>query len=80
MAIGAAMLIGLFAQSAQAGYIVDLLREVGSNVIASGNGAIDLTGLSFVHRLCQISRHIHPSIAADIYGGGISLRHHGGRR
>jgi hypothetical protein len=66
LAIGAAMLIGLFAQSAQAGYIVDL-SQVGSNVIASGNGAIDLTGLSFVHSFAKLAA-IHPSIAL-IYMG-----------
>ena len=64
--IGAAMLIGLFAQSAQAGYIVDL-SQVGSNVIASGNGAIDLTGLSFFHSFAKLAL-IHPSDAL-IYMG-----------
>jgi hypothetical protein len=33
--------------SAQAGYVVTL-EEVGSNVVASGSGAIDLTGLTFL--------------------------------
>jgi PEP-CTERM motif len=42
--LGAAMLIGLSAQSAQAGYVVDL-TQVGGNVVATGSGAIDLTGL-----------------------------------
>ena len=42
-AIGAAMLIGLSA-SARAGYVVDL-TETGGNVVATGSGAIDLTGL-----------------------------------
>ena len=45
--LGAAMLIGLLAPSAQAGYVVDLTQE-GSNVIATGSGAIDLTGLTFL--------------------------------
>jgi PEP-CTERM motif len=45
--LGAAMLIGLSALPVQAGYVVDL-TQVGSDVVASGNGAIDLTGLSFV--------------------------------
>jgi hypothetical protein len=44
--IGAAMLIGLSVSSAQAGYVVTL-EQVGSNVVATGSGAIDLTGLSF---------------------------------
>ena len=34
-------------QPAQAGYTVTL-QEVGSNVVATGSGAIDLTGLTFV--------------------------------
>jgi hypothetical protein len=47
-AIGAAMLIGsgLSAPSAQAGYVVEL-KQVGANVVATGSGAIDLTGLRF---------------------------------
>jgi hypothetical protein len=48
-AIGVAMLTGygLSAQPAQAGYIVDLTQQ-GSNVVATGSGEIDLTGLGFV--------------------------------
>jgi len=47
MAVGtAAMLIGLSAPSAQAGYVVDLTQQ-GSNVVATGRGPIDLAGLSF---------------------------------
>ncbi len=44
---GAAMLVsaGLSAPPVQAGYIVTL-EQVGSNVIATGSGAIDPTGLS----------------------------------
>jgi PEP-CTERM motif len=44
--LGAAMLIGLSALSAQAGYVVDLTQQ-GSNVVATGSGPIDLTGLTF---------------------------------
>jgi hypothetical protein len=44
--LGAAMLIGLSAPSAHAGYVVDL-TEQGSDVVATGSGAIDLTGLTF---------------------------------
>jgi hypothetical protein len=44
--VGAAMLIGLSATSAQAGYVVDLTQQ-GSNVVATGSGAIDLSGLTF---------------------------------
>jgi hypothetical protein len=43
--LGAAMLIGLSALPAQAGYSVDL-TQVGSDAVASGSGAIDLSGLS----------------------------------
>ena len=44
--LGAAMLIGLSAPPARAGYVVDLTQQ-GSNVVATGSGAIDLTGLLF---------------------------------
>jgi hypothetical protein len=44
--LGAAMLIGLSALSARAGYVVDLTQQ-GSNVVATGSGPIDLTGLTF---------------------------------
>lgn len=44
--IGAAVLLGLFAPPARAGYVVDLTQH-GSNVVATGSGPIDLTGLSF---------------------------------
>lgn len=43
----AAILIGLAAPPAQAGYVVDL-TQAGGNVVATGSGAIDLTGLSFL--------------------------------
>jgi hypothetical protein len=48
-AIGVAMLTGygLSAQPAQAGFVVDLTQQ-GSNVVATGSGAIDLTGLGFL--------------------------------
>ena len=44
--LGAAMLIGLSAPSARAGYVVDLTQQ-GSDVVATGSGAVDLTGLTF---------------------------------
>ena len=43
-------------QSAQAGYIVTL-QQVGPNVVATGSGAINLTGLTF-----SISGSINPVI------------------
>jgi hypothetical protein len=47
-ALGMAMLIGggLAAPPAQAGYVVTLTQE-GTDVVATGSGPIDLTGLSF---------------------------------
>jgi hypothetical protein len=44
-AISAVILIGLSAPLAQAGYVVTL-EQVGGDVVATGSGAIDLTGLS----------------------------------
>ena len=46
-ALGAALLLGssLTTSPAQAGYVVTL-EEVGSDVVAAGNGPIDLTGLT----------------------------------
>ena len=44
--LGVAMLIGLTVTPTQAGYVVDL-TQVGSDVVASGSGAIDLSGLTF---------------------------------
>jgi hypothetical protein len=47
--VGAALLFGSgpFASQAQAGYVVTL-QEVGSDVVATGSGPIDLTGLTLV--------------------------------
>ena len=42
--LGAAMLIGLSALSARAGYVVDLTQQ-GSNVVATGSGATPSLGL-----------------------------------
>ena len=61
-----AMLIGLSALPAQAGYVVDL-TQVGSDVVATGSGAIDTTGLSFVSSFNN-SAFIGPSIGL-IYTG-----------
>jgi hypothetical protein len=49
-------------QPAQAGYIVTL-QEVGPNVVASGSGAIDLTGLAFFDQLPDI-----PSFVSAAFG------------
>ena len=42
-----AILIGLCAPPARAGYVVDLTQQ-GDNVVATGSGALDLTGLGFI--------------------------------
>src|SRR5436189_5161005 len=64
-------------QSAQAGYTVTL-QEVGSDVVATGSGAIDLTGLTFVsHFPLRLYPVIVPSAATireligrpDLYSG-----------
>ena len=46
-ALAVTIICGFAASSAQAGYIVTL-KEVGSNVVATGNGPIDLTGLTLI--------------------------------
>jgi hypothetical protein len=77
--IGAAILINLSAPSAQAGYVVDLM-QVGSDVVASGSGAIDLTGASFDGSIINDLANIDPSfggihtgpafpVKADVYTG-----------
>ena len=61
-ALGAAMLIGcgLSAPSAQAGYIVTV-EQVGSNVVATGSGTIDTTGLSFLQSSSGPTAEVNPS-------------------
>jgi VPDSG-CTERM motif len=54
---------------AQAGYIVTL-QEVGSNVVATGSGAIDLTGLSFFSPNSGGSGQISPANAFILTGSG----------
>jgi hypothetical protein len=77
--IGAAILIGLSAPSARAGYVVDLTQQ-GSNVVATGSGPIDLTGLSFDGSLINDLTNIDPSfglihtgpafpVEVDVYTG-----------
>jgi hypothetical protein len=72
--IGAAILIGLSASSAQAGYVVDL-TQTGGNVVATGSGAIDLTGLSLDHIAtsgCSANGGINPPLASISIGPVIS--------
>ena len=49
----------LSVRPAQAGYIVTL-QQVGPDVVATGSGAIDLTGLTF-SQLDFLDPEIHPS-------------------
>jgi hypothetical protein len=65
-ALAATMAALLSAQPAQAGYIVTL-EQVGSDVVATGGGFIDLTGLTFFNNEAP-SAAIFPSIAEIITG------------
>jgi PEP-CTERM motif len=69
-AFGMAMLIGcgLAARPAQAGYVVTLTQE-GGDVVATGMGPIDLTGLSFNTAKGALSG-ILPQ-AGEIFTGGV---------
>jgi hypothetical protein len=62
-AVAAALAIviawGLSVRSAQADYIVTL-EQVGPNVVATGSGAIDLTGLTF-DGVFSGTAQVHPS-------------------
>lgn len=59
----AALAVSGLAGPAQAGYVVTLQQE-GANVVASGSGPIDLTGLTFV----VSDKLLHPAVTADISG------------
>jgi hypothetical protein len=67
-ALGVAMLTGygLWDTPAQAGYVVDLTQQ-GANVVATGSGAIALTGLSFVYQTGDAG-FIAPAYATIITG------------
>jgi hypothetical protein len=65
-AIGATMLFGLSAPPAQAGYVVDLTEQAG-NVVATGSGEIDLSGLSFFE-IQHDPAAIFPSFAVIVTG------------
>src|SRR5204863_7733228 len=56
---------------AQAGYIVTL-EPVGSNVVATGSGAIDLTGLSFLG-IFTTSPQVVPSAGEIVTGPTVLL-------
>jgi VPDSG-CTERM motif len=80
-ALAIVIVLGLSPRPAQAGYIVTL-QEVGPNVVASGSGPIDLTGLSFSFTSSGGLAFIGPNSAqistgptsgtADLYIGMIS--------
>ena len=67
-ALGVAMLIGgiPLSPAAQAGYVVTL-KEMGSDVVATGSGPIDLTGLSSRFNL-SVNSQIIPSDAVIATG------------
>jgi PEP-CTERM motif len=71
-ATAAILALGAFAApSAQAGYVLTL-EEVGSNVVATGSGSIDLTGLTFA----LAGEHVFPQMSpglAEIFTGATNL-------
>ena len=62
MALG----LGLSAPPAQAGYVVTL-EQVGSDVVATGSGPIDLSGLSFERDAADVG-FINPTVASIVAG------------
>jgi hypothetical protein len=58
----------ILSQPAQAGYMVTL-QQVGSNVVATGSGPIDLTGLTFSSSGAGAAPELHPSLIASIQTG-----------
>jgi hypothetical protein len=76
-AIGAAALaLAQFASPAQAAYVVTLLEVPAgggiTNVVATGSGSIDLTGLSFQASGSTLAATIFPSIGVIITGPAAS--------
>ena len=68
LATAAILALGAFAApSAQAGYVVTL-EEVGSNVVATGSGPIDLTGLNFAGSIFNSPTYIQPNLAGILTG------------
>jgi len=58
----------ILSQPAQAGYIVTL-QQVGSNVVATGSGALDLTGLTLFSSGAGAAPELHPSVIGSIQTG-----------
>ena len=77
-AIGAAMLIGsgLPASSAPPGYIVTF-EQVGSGVVVTGGGAIDLAGLTFITSGATQSE-VAPTFATEATGGAGNVDEYSG--
>ena len=59
----------LSVRPAEAGYTVTL-QQVGPDVVATGSGAINLTGLTFSGS-AGVNPEIHPAAAEEQFGGGI---------
>jgi len=68
-ALGAAVLIGcgLSAPSAQAAYMVTLEQQ-GPNVVATGSGPIDLTGLGAPQDVAPAGTSLNPGVAQIVTG------------
>jgi hypothetical protein len=73
-ALGVGMLIGsgLAATPAEAGYVVTL-EQVASNVVATGSGPIDLTGLASRGRVTDTTAEIVPGVGDIATGPTFSL-------
>src|SRR5947207_10821456 len=61
------IICGLSVQPARANYIVTL-EQVGSNVVATGTGAIDLTGLSLLGTTSALDPFINPHVGFILTG------------
>ncbi len=78
LATAAILALGaLAAPSAQAGYVVTL-EEVGSNVVATGSGPIDLTGLNFAGTIFNSPTYIQPNLAGIVTGPSNTLSFYNG--
>ena len=86
-AVGTLVAWGFSARPAQAGYVVTL-AQVDANVVATGNGAIDLTGLNFFESMnipisvidpfeAAIQTGAPPDGVADFYTGGTGPKNFG---
>src|SRR4051812_43043769 len=71
-ALGVALLLGSgpISSSAQAGYVVTL-KEVGSDVVATGSGTLDVTDLKFI-AVGPLRGLILPLIAGIITGPAVN--------